>query len=91
MAYDRFLAAYPEFATLAPAKIVDALATAERRIDPAVWGDLADEGHGLQTASDLASGPYGQDVRLADPNVTTTWDRRLRALREAVACGLRLF
>lgn len=73
-----FRARYPEFVDAggggAPgdAFVQAKLNEAERRVDSTVWGDKAEDGHGLLTAHLITMSPYGRDARLTIGGVATS-------------------
>ncbi len=58
-------ALYPEFDTAPDALVQGWLDIAANRIDTAVWGVRAGEGHCLLTAHLLATSPFGQMSRMS--------------------------
>jgi hypothetical protein len=83
-----FRVRFQEFQSAPDELITDFLARAAGRIDPLVWADKTDEGHGLLTAHLLANSPNGQMARLSSDKGTTTYWTDYKSLREEVTCGL---
>ena len=85
---------FPEFDSASDTLVDGFLAQAWRRIDEEVWGEKADDGHGLLTAHLLALSPHGQMARLTQKDVaktTSTYGLEFGKLEEQVACGIRVF
>lgn len=87
-----FRTRFPEFIT-APDPLVSAhLARAEARIDPDVWGDKTNDGHGYLTAHMLSLSQSGQMARVDAKDGTRTLygDEHQRLERQVTIC-LRVF
>ncbi len=86
-----FKAAFPEFAQ-APDSLVQAqLNYAIARVDPNVWGTLAEEGTFVHCARFLALSPYARKMGLVDAKDggQTPYDKRLTQLLRSVTAGYR--
>jgi hypothetical protein len=87
-----FRVAFPEFgANVADALINAKLADAANQIDPELYGPTTDQAHGLLTAHLLALAPGGQMARLKSDSSKSTYGEQFNALRDAAACGIRVF
>ena len=86
-----FLASFPEFSEVDAATIDARLAEAWRRIDPTVWGALADDGHGQLTAHLLANSPLGNAAKLSAKGDApkTVYEGEYRRLQRTVTAGIR--
>jgi len=78
-----FVTAYPEFRETDYNLVVEKIASAELRVQAAVWGDQRDDGVKLLTAHLIAMSPDGERARLsADSSKTLYWDEFDRLRRE---------
>jgi hypothetical protein len=83
---EQFLERAPEWRTAKAARITAALAAAEKRTDPSVFGTLTDDAHFYLTAHLLAVSPTGKAARLDGASFRTLYlDERERIEREAAA------
>lgn len=84
---------HPELAD-APSTLVEAkLAEALRRIDTAVWGDLADDGQAALAAHLIAMSPFGTNAQLragAGANQTSIYFSTYEDLRRQVGTAHRV-
>ena len=87
MNIDQFRAQYPEFAQTPVPMIEAKLNAAAAEFDPAIWGNLLDEAHGLLTAHKLSTSPFGQAARLNAKDGRTTYLVEYERLRAAACCG----
>lgn len=92
-----FVAAFPAFKKTARETVEVKIAEAERQIDRAVWGELADDGIGYLAAHLLAMMPGGEHARLIPRNAKpvrgealTTYERQYKRLVKMVASGFRV-
>lgn len=87
-----FLAKYPEFDGQAKnLRLIGAkLAEAGRRVDPAVYGDLADDAQAALAAHLLASSPMGQNAKLVAKDGNTTYGKEYKRLSRLVSMGFRV-
>lgn len=84
-----FRVAFPEFQTAVDPLVQSRLDQAGKRMDPGVWADRYEEGHGLLTAHLLALSPYGQMARMVAKDGSTTYGKQFDDLTKIVA-GLSL-
>lgn len=87
-----FLARYPEFAstnaTVAGAALIDAaLAETLLELDPEIWGNKLNAGHGALTAHRLAVSPSGNAAKLSNKDGTSTYGHNYMALLRSVSGG----
>lgn len=87
---EQFVAAFPEFSEV-DAPVIDAkLAEAQRRIDPSVWLQWENDGHGQLTAHLLANSPLGNAAKLQPNNgPKTVYEGEFNRLQTMVAAGRR--
>ena len=88
----QFVASFPEFSET-DIDVVDAkLAEASRRIDPTVWQQWENDGHGQLAAHLLANSPLGNTAKL-NPKDTdapkTVYEGEYRRLMKMVGAGIR--
>ncbi len=86
-----FLESFPEFSEVDTAVVDAKLAEAARRIDPTVWGDWEDDGHGQLTAHLLANNPLGNGAKLVakGDKPKTVYEGEFNRLQKMVTAGLR--
>ncbi len=77
-----FKAAYVVFADLDDTQVQPHLDAAARRTPEGVWGDRAEDGHGLLTAHLIAISPLGRDARLKSDDGETTWGMERRRMED---------
>lgn len=88
-----FTDAFPRFtatATERPVFVQKKLDAAARSIDPDVWGDRAEDGHGNLAAHLLETDPHGADARLVDKDGSTTYSREFERLQGLVGGANRV-
>jgi len=83
---------FPEFDAVSGTMAQAYLDAAALEVDPAVWGNKADQGQAYLAAHKLALSPYGQAARLAAKvstkgAATTTYFEHYQRLVDMVACG----
>jgi hypothetical protein len=84
---EQFRARAPEWSTAKDARVNAALAAAETRTDPDVFGDRTDDAHFFLTAHLLSVSPTGKAARLKGEGFGTLYlSERERLEREAAAC-----
>jgi hypothetical protein len=83
-----FVALFPEFQPVHEqysTLVAATLAQVEERVSDS-WGDERDEVVGLECAASIAAGPLGRAAQLQAKEGTTTYTKRLQAMREAHGC-----
>jgi hypothetical protein len=80
-----FKSLWPEFVKIPDDFIQSRLDQAAARINPEIWADKTDMGHGYLTAHLLATSPYGQNARLVSDKGETTYNREYVRLQAEVA------
>lgn len=82
-----FRALFGAFSAVPDGTVEARLAEAAAEIDPAVWGEQADAGHGWRTAELLAASGYGGEVAKGG---MTSYGRRFAELRDRVGAAYRV-
>lgn len=80
---------YPEFEQTPDALVQAKLDAAERSTNSTVWGELAEDGHGLLAAMLLAHSPYGRDARLVDEEGESVYSKEYNRLARLVGVSHR--
>lgn len=86
-----FLTAFPEFGETDTALIDKKLAEASRRIDPLVWKQWENDGHGQLTAHLIANSPFGNAAKLnpKGEGPRTIYEPEYLRLQKLVGAGIR--
>jgi hypothetical protein len=87
-----FRVRFREFDKVLNAKVQAALDDAEKRTDAEVFGDSADQAHGLLAAHLLAANPGGREARLQGPlnsdrSFDTVYSAELDRLKNECCAG----
>jgi len=83
-----FVALFPEFQPVHeqyPTLVASTLAQVELRVSDS-WEDERDEVVGLECAASIAASPLGRSAQLQAKDGSTTYSKRLAAMRDAHGC-----
>lgn len=88
---EAFRSEYPDFQSTPDDFVQKYLDRAAKRIDPRIWGEKADEGHGLLAAHLMAISPSGLNSRMVSADGDSTYGKAFRVLEAQVTALLRVF
>jgi len=90
LTYEQFIAKFPEFQNTDRTLVLAHLADALLEIDSSIWGPKLAVAQGYLAAHTLTLSPFGQNVRMAAKDGTTTYNTHYKRLQRQVSSGGRV-